>query len=220
MATIRKFLFDTDFDPDRPRSEEPAGVAPPVEPAPASPVIGEAELAAAREAAFAAGREAGLAEGRETAEAQAAVALHGIAERLAELFRRQEEANAATARDAVAVALAAARKLFPDLNRRNALGEVERLVETTLDKLMDEPRVVIRVGATLRDPLEARIGPLIAGTAYAGKVTILADDSLPLGDCRLEWADGGAERSVERLMREIDEVIERNFAEADAAMRD
>ena len=43
----------------------------------------------------------------------------------------------------------------------------------------------------------------------AGRIVLLADETLGLGDARVEWADGGAERDTGRLMRDIDGALAR-----------
>ena len=48
---------------------------------------------------------------------------------MAQIIATQEQANTINAGDAVTVAATIVRKIFPELNRRNALAEVEQLVE-------------------------------------------------------------------------------------------
>mgnify|MGYP004704999233 CR=1 FL=1 len=69
--------------------------------------------------------------------------------------------------------------------------------------------VVLRVSQHLFEPIRQRLTELAQKTGFAGKFVLLADDALGPVDCRLEWADGGAERITDRLAREIDAVLER-----------
>jgi hypothetical protein len=46
---------------------------------------------------------------------------------------------------------------------------------------------------------------------YSGEVVLLADNQMGLSDCLVEWADGGAERNVERLWSEVEEVLHRTL---------
>ena len=49
---------------------------------------------------------------------------------------------------------------------------------------------------------------LTARVGYAGKMIILADNTLEANDCRLEWADGGMERSVNLTWSEVERQMQ------------
>ncbi|MDP7097416.1 MAG: FliH/SctL family protein [Rhodospirillales bacterium] len=216
MPALKKFLFDTPFDTpfDRPEKQEEEK-APEVEESQpeeeAPPTYSEEEVNAAREEGFAAGKKEGIAEAANATEHQIMELLKKMEGQYTKLFRIQNESNSATARDATAVAVVVARKVLPDLNQRNALGEVERFAEMALEKVIKEPHVVMRVNPRIYGPLAKRIDALIAGKEYAGQIKLMADDGIPVGDCRMEWRNGGGERNLAAKMREIDEIIERNL---------
>jgi flagellar assembly protein FliH len=216
MPALKKFLFDTSFDtpvgrPEKPEEEKAneAEESQPEEEIP--PTYSEEEVNAAREEGFAAGKKEGIAEAANATQHQIMELLKKMEGQYTKLFRIQNESNAATTRDATAVAVVVARKVLPDLNQRNALGEVEKFAEMALEKVIKEPHVVMRVNPLIQGPLAERIDALIAGKEYAGQVKLMADDGIPLGDCRMEWRNGGAERNLAAKMREIDEIIERNL---------
>ena len=112
------------------------------------------------------------------------------------------------------MAITIARKMFPDLASRNALGEVERVAGMAMEKVLNDSPMVVRVNPELRDPLAERIDAHIAGTAVEGRVTVSGDADLPVGDCRIEWRDGGTERDTAAMWKGIDEIIERNMGRA------
>jgi len=86
------------------------------------------------------------------------------------------------------------------------------MVGLTLEKILEEPLVNVTVNPDFTAPLKERLGTLAAQANYKGKVEVLgADDILP-GDCRVEWAGGGAQRKLDELWQEIDEIIERNLS--------
>ncbi len=218
MPAAKKFMFDTRFD-EEPRPEEPAEVVeeePEAEEAEEAPTFSQDDVNAARDEGFAAGRDQGVREAAGVTERMTAEALGAVGERLAELFRIQQETNTATAADAVAVAAAVVRKLFPDLSRRNALGEVERLIEDVMDTMMGEPRVTIRVDAELHTALEEHVAGLATRHGFEGQIDVVADPELPAGDCRIEWRNGGAERNSDALWQEIDLIVARNLGDGAA----
>ena len=214
MANVQKFLFDRTFDAE---PMVPVVETPPdnddmaVEELEAPPTFTEEDVEAARTEGFARGREEALGESLNAAETRAADALSVIGERLSEVFRTQELANAETTRGAIVVAAAIARKMFPDLDRRNRLGEVETIVRTSMERTMAAPRLVIHVNESLTDDLSARIATLRSETGFEGEVIVAGDPKLRDGDCRIEWKDGGAERDIDALWQEIDEIIEYNL---------
>ena len=207
MTAVKKFLFDTTFGPSEPgegeanQEQSEGGI----------PTFSQADVDAAREEGFAAGKEEGVRAAANTTEHRVTESLTVLMERLSELFRMQDEANTDTARNAITVAITIARKMFPDLASRNALGEVERVAEMAMEKVLNDSPVVVRVNPELRDPLAERIDAHTAGTAAEGRVTVSGDADLPVGDCRIEWRDGGAERDVAAMWKGIDAIIERNM---------
>ena len=111
----------------------------------------------------------------------------------------------------IQISTAIAKKMFPDLNARNALGEVERVVQDTLKAITDEPRVQIMVHPDLREPLTDRLTAMTQRTGFDDKVYVNPDNTVNLGDCRVEWSHGAAVRDSDTIMEQIDEIIERNL---------
>ena len=207
MTAARKFLFDTTFG----ASETGEGDANQEQSTGRVPTFGQADVDAAREEGFAAGKEEGSRAAANTTEHRIAESLTVLMERLSEHFRMHDEANTDTARNAITVAITIARKMCPDLASRNALGEVERVAEMAMEKVLDDSPMVVRVNPELRDLLAERIDAHTAGTAAEGRVKVSGDADLPVGDCRIEWRDGGAERDTTAMWKGIDEIIERNL---------
>lgn len=209
--TVRKFLFDTSFDPEVRRAEPRAPEPAPEPEVPPPPSFSEEELQAAREAAFREGweqgREQALAEARGAAEAAGAQALTLLAERLKQALQRLDAQREAATVEVLGSAMAVLRKLFPLLGERHGLAEIEGLVRGCLERLHEEPRVVVRAPDALLDELRRRMDALKLEAAYEGRVVLLADEELGPSDARIEWADGGAERNGRRLWAEIEEIL-------------
>ncbi len=205
MSAPHKFLFDQSFDlPEAARR----GVRKPPPPPP-EPTFSAAEIEAAREAGFAAGRSAALAEAAQSTEARTAGTLSALAGDLeAMLAARQRYAE-----DAQRVALEALRavlaKAVPALCRKAALIEIEAMAAQCLREAFDEPRLVLRVADGMFEALQDRLAALTETAGFAGKVVLLADETLAAGDARVEWAEGGAERNAQRLIHDIDGALAR-----------
>jgi flagellar assembly protein FliH len=222
MTSTRRFLFDTEFDADVARRREerlasealmPKPQPPPSEPEepppPPEPVFKSADLLQAHEDGYA----DGFANGKAAAEAAAAARLAATLERLAdqlEYIVQSAVDTAARQREGVIeIGAAIARKLLPDLSRRQGTAEAEAMMSAVITELIDEPRMVIRVADEDLDALSERIDTVAQRRGFAGKVVLLAEPTVAAGDCRIEWADGGVERDSARLWNDIDQAVVR-----------
>ncbi len=213
MSSVQKFTFDLDFGapetPSEPEAvdETEADLEPEIE----VPTFSEEELEQARAEGFDAGREEGRSDAAAATEQRLVEGIDGIAQQLSDLLDAQAAENTEIGREMTAVAVGIAKKVFPDLNARNALGEIERIIQETLSAITEEPRVQVFVAPDLREPMNERLAVLTSRAAYDGKVFVNADPTLELGDCRVEWSNGSAIRDTEALWEMIDEIVERNL---------
>jgi flagellar assembly protein FliH len=204
MTISEKFLFDTSFETPDPG----AGAGQPNR-KPPPPKFEEADLERARAEGHAAGKEIGAQEAQQSIEQQISQAVNAISGQMSGLAQAQVESHERKSREALEVALTVVRKMFPRLAGRSGLGEIESVICECLERLRDEPRIVIRVADAVLDQIEARIGKIVVRAGFEGKIVYLAQDGMNPGDVRVEWADGGAERDSERLWREIDRITAR-----------
>jgi flagellar assembly protein FliH len=207
MSAARKFLFDLDFDSGLAPAATPAAPPKPVEPR-----FSAAELEQARKAAFTEGQAAGQAAALRTLEKTAADALQRTGDQIKQLLQAQADSDGKAMRSAVATAVAILRKLQPELARRKGLVEIESVLAQCLETMREEPRILVRVHDSLLDPLRERLDGVTGSVGYEGRIVIVADENLVVGDCRVEWADGGVERDTARLWREIDAALARTLA--------
>jgi len=204
MTPASKYLFERSFAPDDIAAEEKARIAKAT-----APTFDEEQLEAAREQARAEGHQAGLAQARTEIEQMVANTLASVAASLTGLIGRYEQDFADVRRDAAEMSLAVARKLAPALIARQPSAEIEALVDECLTDLREEPRVVVRASELVVDALKPRIEEIATRGAFSHRVILLPDDGLQGADCRVEWADGGVERDLETLDRQIGEAVTR-----------
>lgn len=203
MGSPQKFLFDLSFDQQEVRPE--------IAKQPPEPTFTQAEIAAARDAGYARGRETAFAEAQDNVDTRSAAALELLSKGVATLLEARAEITAATQREALLGLQAIMRKIAPTLCGKGASAEIEALVIDCLQTAIDEPRVVLRVADEMYEALKSRLDHLTAASGFAGRIILLADGALARGDCRVEWADGGAERNMERLVGEIDAALVRTI---------
>jgi flagellar assembly protein FliH len=201
MARPQRFLFDRSFD-DLELSSVP-GAAADARPA-------RAELDAARADGLAQGRAAALAEIAERIETRAADTLMALDRGVGALLTQRAADAQQMEGQALALVRAVLQKAAPALCRKDPAGEIEALVARCLGETIDEPRVVLRVSDALFDTMQTRLDAMTQAHGYGGKLVLIADAALAIGDARVEWADGGAERDTGRLLAEIDAILSRN----------
>ncbi len=215
MRTAQKFLFDTSFD-----DESEADPAPTEPEAVEEPTITAEDLVAARSEGFALGHAAGVEEERSATSRMHAIAAEKLAAHVAGFDGALQEVTETAPREAIAIALSVLRRILPDYVRREGVQEIEAILRECLRELIDEPRLVLRVGEAAFDAVNEILTPVTTRAGFAGRVVLLADETLAESDCLVEWADGGVERSVARTWREIDETVKRILAMPQGAASD
>lgn len=220
MQVARKFLFD-EFDNDPAEGAADAAVAPeppeaiappePVEepPPPPEPTFSQAEL----DEAFLRGREEGrldaLAERSRAREDLVDLVLAALPEAFGRISHEFKSKAAELEREALLLTRAVLHKSVPTLMRHQAVAEIENIVRQCLRDNLHEPRIVLRVSDALFEAVEKQVLPLSKKAGFTGQWIMLADETVADGACRLEWADGGAERDPGHLLAEIEEAIAR-----------
>jgi flagellar assembly protein FliH len=204
MSLAEKFLFDISFDAPGGGEVRQRGPVTPAEVA-----ITRADLNAAVAQARAEGHAAGLAEATAQREQRVAETLAAIGQQLVALFAARDDARRDSERTTLELTRTITGKLFPALVRQGGLTEIESMVAQSVREAIAEPRLVLRVADTIFEAAQQRMAPLATELGFPGKLIILVDDQLGQSDCRVEWADGGAERDTARTWREIEAALDR-----------
>ena len=213
-APSTKYLFEMSFDSEDEPACDPAPEPPPApdQPPPIpAPTFTEDDLAQACAAARAEGEATARQDAAAEFDSQANRRLEAMLGQMNDMIARQREADRTLAQQAVDIAVAAARKSLPHLARRGGLAEIEEMVREILGGMLDEPRVVIRVADGVLDDLRARIDAIRERLGFQGSIVLLADPDMGPADCRVDWADGGAERIARKVWDDIDDAVKRVF---------
>jgi flagellar assembly protein FliH len=192
MGAPAKFLFDTDFGRE----------------ASAARVDLKTMIAEAEARGYARGIAAGESAAKDS-ERRVAAALTRIAAALDETNRGLKAVEDRLEGEAVAVAVAAARKLAPALIAREPFAEIQALMAECFGQLVSAPHVVIRVNDALYEQACARLREIADASGFGGRLVILAEPEIEVGDCRLEWADGGVTRNRSKIEAAIDDAMKR-----------
>jgi len=200
---VKKFLFDTN-DFDKPASTEKAAAS-----------YSEEQLMLAKTQAYAQGKQDAATEARAAQEIQTQKMLDQMIAQLDRLIAAEDRREIENMAAATKLAMRVTHKLLPQMAERFSLPEIERVILASLDVRKDEQRIAVMLPIHHMEALKDRIDRLALERGFAGKMILIADDNLGPSDCRVEWADGGAERMYERLFAQI----EMEFAKAVAVMQ-
>ena len=205
MTNAKKFLFDThDFDQVRSK--------------PGKKAYTEEHLLLTKEQSFILGKTEGMKIARQQQEERLADLLQktlAVAEKLASAEERREVEKCI---DATKLAVQVIRKLLPKFALQYAIHEIEHVAAQTIENKKNEPRITVTVPAEHLSALKIRLDALAAEKLYSGKIVLLADAGLPATDCRVEWADGGAERIYERLFSQIEDKFDKAISAMKAGL--
>lgn len=196
----RPFLFDTDFR--RPRPDLAAEAA-------AREAAEAAERAEA--SAYARGLESGRAEGRAEAQGQLqarlADAMNRLALSVAGLMAQADAREAEREAQAVEVAVLLARRVAGEALDAQPLAVIEEAARGALQHLRGVPHLAVRVHDSLVEETEALMRRLARERGFEGRLVVLGEPDLALGDARIEWADGGIVRERARVEAAITQAL-------------
>ncbi len=194
-ATPAKFTFDLDMSHRREKSR----------------VVTNDKLAALLEEARQEGYAQGHAEGQKSELARVQQALLAATEKLAQqtvnLTASVNEIHKANLGEAVQLGKAVGGKLATHLVAREPLAELEALITECLASLEHAPHLVIRCHPDLADAIRETAERRIAASGFTGRLMIMGEPEIALGDGRIEWVDGGLVRDSGTISEQIDKSI-------------
>lgn len=182
---------------------------------PQLPTFSEEEIEAAKLSSYEDGYQKGLTEGQETAwkeamdsvEKQQADTLEIIADHLKKLQPVCQQAAETAFSTAVEFSMAVSRKIFPALAEREGLNEIRNLLEKNFHFLKEEPKISIRLHPDMVEPLKKVLAEIVIKESFPGKIAVIKDESIPVGDCKIEWKNGGLERKTEDVLNQAEELL-------------
>ena len=195
----QKFLFDTkDFD----RALQPEAKA---------PVFSEEQVTLARKEGHAQGKIEGQRDAKQQQEEKIMAAMEKTLSHVEKLLTAEQSRETQKQADTLILVRQIIQKLMPALAKEHALEEVFRTVSLSLEERREEPRIAITVHDSIFPAFKERIDALGSERGFTGKLIVLADETLAMTDCRVEWADGGAERNFEKIYTAIDVEIKKTL---------
>jgi len=198
MTAQAKYLFDQDFAAGASAAEKPV--------APSEHVI---LLAEAESKGYRDGFAAAEKEGTAVAARRAAVAMEQIGDALDRLARGLAAVEQRLETESIELAIAVARKLAPELVLRHPFAEIAALATECFKQLAAAPHVVVRVNDALHETARTQLDEIARTRGFEGRLVVLAEPELAVGDCKIEWADGGIVRDTAKTDLAIANAIGR-----------
>lgn len=175
----------------------------------------KAQLEAAREEGYIAGHGAALEEAGTSREHYVADAINLIAQNLEKLDEQQKAANVGIEQIAMRMVYGIVRRMLPSFAEQYAVDNIENFVRTVLPVALGEPKILVRAHPMIAGDLETRLKGVFARASFQGTYTVITDYELQPGDCRLEWAGGGADRDEARIWRSVREAVAASYGDVD-----
>jgi len=200
MSARAKFLFDLDFAAT---ADQRSSI---------SLTDHEAKCASREAQAYQRGMDAAQAQIDANAQQMIANALTRIGTGLGELAQTLPTVEARLEAQAVEIATAIGGKLAPELIAREPLVEITALVNECFQHLASKPHVVVRVNDAVYESARQQVEDIARARNFEGRLVVLAEPDIGLGDCRIEWADGGVIRDHAQIETAIGEAVARYLA--------
>jgi len=145
-------------------------------------------------------------------EGRATASLERIAQAITAMAQGLSGIEARLEAESVEVAVAVARKLAPDLIAAEPLAEITALASSCFRQLIAAPHVVVRVGEQIYEVAQPRLEQIAHLHGFQGRLVVIAEPGMALGDCRIEWADGGLARDRAATEVAVAEAVGRYVA--------
>jgi flagellar assembly protein FliH len=197
MTAPAKFLFDIDFGTAEERPGDNA----------AAKAALEAAVAEAETRGYRNGYAAAQAEMSAERERRTVGALEQIGGALATLTANLQAIEQRLEAESVDVAVAVAKKLAPELVAREPFAEIAALATECFGHVIGAPHVVVRINDALYADAHERLAEIARMRGFEGRLVVLAEPDVALGDCRIEWADGGVTRDRAKAEAAINEAV-------------
>lgn len=190
MRQTSHFLFEQDFRQPR-----------------FNAAVDDGALQEAEERGFARGVGEGQQRTQAQTEARLAAALERLAEGAAQLIGAADRRQADLEREALAFAVALARKLAGDALAAEPLAAIAEAARDAFQHLRGVPHLVVRVNEGLVEPVDALIQRIARERGFEGRLVVLGEPDIARADVRLEWADGGVIRDQARIEEAVAEIF-------------
>jgi flagellar assembly protein FliH len=196
MSNVRKYAFETEFAPDGEIVREAAKRITPEE----------------VQAADSEGYERGKNDATAQAERRVAAALEAIADAASAVLTRLDVESKAMRAEAARLAIVSAQRIAGAALDAFGLERAQKAVESAMDLLRHQPRLVVKLPPDMAEQLKPRIAVMCETYAYAAAVLVRAEEGLKTGEVVIDWSDGMIAMDPADAAKRIEDLIDAALA--------
>ena len=174
-----------------------------------APSYTQEELDSAVTSAEERGYEKGFNAASDEKEKQQTELLENINNRLMTLLAEVDKKSQDIEQGALQFALDLVKKLFPSLEKQHAVAEVQKFLKDNFSAFSHEDSLSFSFNPEMIESIASKIGKLAEKNDFEGKISIHKDDNLGLSECRVEWKNGGVERSPENILNKVEALLDK-----------
>ena len=92
---------------------------------------------------------------------------------------------------------------------REPFTEIAALAGNCFRELIASPHIAVRVNDSLYAAAREKLDDIARTHGFEGRLVVLGEPGVGVGDCRIEWADGGVNRDITAADAAIGEAVGR-----------
>ena len=210
---VKKFLFDLNSFDDEPAAKQIAEEAPPP-----PPTFTEDDVAQAESDAYRRGRQDGFRESEEAISREIATLIGVMNTQLDDLLQQESRRQADYTENLIASLQSMYAQTVPTLVTHQAWPMLARMARDVIDQHKAATALEFIVPDIYVDTLKAHLEKLYG--ARAVQFAVRGDHVMQLGDCRINWLNGGAIQDMAALQTQILDRLNQLLAENRANSQD
>jgi flagellar assembly protein FliH len=159
------------------------------------------------------GREEAAAEAEASRERRVADLLQTISREFSTLFAAEDLRNAQYEAESVRLTLATLQRLFPAMNQKYGLSEIQRVITEVLESQREMAVIKMEVHPDYVETIHEHVKRVLKQANISGNCTVTGNQTLGPGDCRMNWENGGAIRESSAVAEDIERHMQVILAE-------
>jgi len=160
---------------------------------------------------FEEGQEAGQAEAYQKLEAETLEQTKQLVSTAGKIFSAVERECNQIRNNAIEIAQMTADHLAGELISRHPTLNTEALFRDALEYAGDAPHIAITVNDAHAEKVQQAVTNLAAEQGFTGKLVVLGDPETKVGNCALQWADGGSAFDADRTRNAIAKLVRQHL---------
>ncbi len=123
------------------------------------------------------------------------------------IIEQREKTKKEALKNALDISKTIGRKLASHLLAKYPEVELNALIKECLSSIEEAPHLVIRCHPDLADITQQTAEEYMKTSSFSGRLIVMSDADIALGDGKIEWVDGGIIRSSKNTNEQIDRSI-------------